>query len=451
MPIVGSLPNTIANGQTADAVPLMADLNYIVSQVNANAASLSNTALLNSTNSFTMVQSGVAATNAANFPIASQAQNSVFNTFQSTLGTNTLTARIAALALSAWTTDAVFTFFPSQTNTGPVGITVDSAGSSSIFSGGQALVGGELRANVPAMVKRTSSRLELLGMVYTRGTNQQVLGFLSSETSGTRGFTFGSGLGVQGNTVFAAPQGYLSGLNMSTPNTTVMAFGTGVATDSSRSVLMSSSGSMTKTTGAWAVGSGNGGLDTGVIAAGTWYHFYEIMRPDTGVVDVVFSLSATAPTMPAGYIFSRLIGSWPTDGSSNWATILQNGDRFEWVTPALAFTHTNQGANAVTHSLSSGVPTNRPNVIALITTNLTLGVSGTMILITPLDTADSAPSATAAPLNTIQLVANTGGTAQVEVRVDANASIRTRADGTDVNFVNRVVTRGWIDRRGRDS
>jgi hypothetical protein len=37
MAIIGTLPNNIQDGQVADATPLMADLNFIVNQVNANA------------------------------------------------------------------------------------------------------------------------------------------------------------------------------------------------------------------------------------------------------------------------------------------------------------------------------------------------------------------------------------------------------------------------------
>lgn len=36
MPIIGTLPNNIQNGQTVDATPVMADFNFIVNQVNAN-------------------------------------------------------------------------------------------------------------------------------------------------------------------------------------------------------------------------------------------------------------------------------------------------------------------------------------------------------------------------------------------------------------------------------
>lgn len=37
MPIIGTLPNNIQNGQSVDAAPVMADFNFIVNQVNANA------------------------------------------------------------------------------------------------------------------------------------------------------------------------------------------------------------------------------------------------------------------------------------------------------------------------------------------------------------------------------------------------------------------------------
>jgi hypothetical protein len=40
MAIIGTLPNNIQNGQLADAVPVMADFNFIVNQVNANASPL---------------------------------------------------------------------------------------------------------------------------------------------------------------------------------------------------------------------------------------------------------------------------------------------------------------------------------------------------------------------------------------------------------------------------
>jgi hypothetical protein len=58
---------------------------------------------------------------------------------------------------------------------------------------------------------------------------------------------------------------------------------------------------------AWAVGTNQGGLDTGSIA-NTTYHIWLIRRPDTGVVDALFSASATSPTMPANYTQKRYLG-----------------------------------------------------------------------------------------------------------------------------------------------
>jgi hypothetical protein len=175
--IIGTLPVTLANATTADATQVMSDLNWIVNEVNANASALSNTALLNATNNFTVVQSGVNATAAANFPVASQVQNSVFQTLTSTLGTNTITARCAALPLTAYATGQVFTFIPSQNNTGAVGITIDSAGSSSIFSGGFSMPANELVAGVPALITRDSSKFDLInGRLNQSGAGTTFLG-----------------------------------------------------------------------------------------------------------------------------------------------------------------------------------------------------------------------------------------------------------------------------------
>src|SRR5581483_3995366 len=78
---------------------------------------------------------------------------------------------------------------------------------------------------------------------------------------------------------------------------------------------------------------GNGSLDTGSIANNTWYHAYLIERTDTGAVDVLVSLSASAPTMPASYTKKRRIGSMKTNGSGQWTAFTQNGDEFLWTTP----------------------------------------------------------------------------------------------------------------------
>ena len=178
--IISSLPNTLTNGTTADASQVMANFNQIVSQVNANAVAAGTVALLAAANTFTQVQSGVAATGAANFPIVSQVRDMVFNTLTSTLGTNTVTARIAALALSGYASGQVFTFVPSQTNTGPMTLNVNGAGAASITRFGTNVTGGSVVANVPVMVRYEAPVFALVGPQMAAG---QIVNTLTSSVA----------------------------------------------------------------------------------------------------------------------------------------------------------------------------------------------------------------------------------------------------------------------------
>jgi hypothetical protein len=81
---------------------------------------------------------------------------------------------------------------------------------------------------------------------------------------------------------------------------------------------------------AWAVGDDAGGMDTGAVAADTLYAVWLIKRSDTGVVDALFSLSFTAPTMPTDYDYKRLIGAVMTDGAANIIAFTQSGDYFRY-------------------------------------------------------------------------------------------------------------------------
>lgn len=115
-------------------------------------------------------------------------------------------------------------------------------------------------------------------------------------------------------------------------------FGAGAATitDGSGYTVALTDSTITKQLDAsWAVGSAAGGLDTGSIAADTWYHYWLIMRSDTGVVDFLFSTSATSPTMPTNYDFKRRIGACLTDSSSNITSYFQRGDRFLYTDQAI--------------------------------------------------------------------------------------------------------------------
>src|SRR3990172_7208651 len=150
--------------------------------------------------------------------------------------------------------------------------------------------------------------------------------------------------------------GLLHGLTLSsnvTDATNDIDIAAGTARDST-DVTNVLAGALTKRLdAAWAVGTNQGGLDTGSIA-NTTYHIWLIKRSDTGVVDALFSTSASAPTMPASYNYKRRIGSIMRVGGAI-VTFVQTGDYFRRKASILDIDVSNPGTGAVTRTLS--VPT----------------------------------------------------------------------------------------------
>lgn len=246
----------------------------------------------------------------------------------------------------------------------------------------------------------------------------------------------------------SVPRSALAGLTLSTAgSSTTMTTAAGQAADSTNAAVMTLTSSIGKTTSAWSVGTGNGGLDTGAIANSTWYHFYVIQRVDTGVVDVLFSLSASAPTMPANYTLKRRIGSGLTNGSGQWTKFVQDGDFFQWdVPPALDVNATNPGTSAVTTTVA--VPTG-VNVMALLNAEVVSTTNATDLLFSDLAITDTSPASNATPLGQIRAIANTSVMGQVQVRTNTSAQVRYRVDNSDAGTVVRAIAVGWFDTRGK--
>lgn len=268
------------------------------------------------------------------------------------------------------------------------------------------------------------------------------------------GLTAGGGVAITNATgsirVSAIERGYLGGYTMSTAGSSAtMTIAAGQATDSTNAAVITLGSSIAKTTGSWAVGTGNGCLDTGSITTSTWYHFYAIYRSDTLVVDVLCSLSASAPSLPAGYTHKRRIGAGKTDGSSQWIAFSQVGDEFLWSAGVLDVNTTNPGTSAVNSALSvpSGI-----KVYAVIRRIVTTGGGGAVTdLVSPIDQADAAPSLTAAPGATLYVPTSSNGATLLIVRTDTSRQVRSRLSFSDASTISKMVTVGWIDRRERDS
>ena len=79
---------------------------------------------------------------------------------------------------------------------------------------------------------------------------------------------------------------------------------------------------------------GANGLDTGTVAANAWYAEFVIYNPATNTQAGLFSLSATAPTLPAGYTMAARMG-WKRTGASGYLLqILQYGNKAQYVVTA---------------------------------------------------------------------------------------------------------------------
>lgn len=253
---------------------------------------------------------------------------------------------------------------------------------------------------------------------------------------------------------FIFPRGYLSGLTLSTAGSS-STFGVtaGQASDSTNAAILNFASALAKTTGTWVVGTGNGALDTGSIATSTWYHAYLIQRPDTGVVDVLISLSVSAPTLPANYTLFRRIGSMKTDGSAHWIKFVQLGDEFLWdvyINDVNAATGTTA---IVARTLT--VPTGF-QVSALVSIGSALGASGDgrFFVFSP-DVNSAGAIANGSSVSNLivgSLVFSAPSSVQsfypMSVRTNAAAQIKTSAVMADSSMY--INTTGWVDHRGKD-
>lgn len=342
----------------------------------------------------------------------------------------TANAITATFGLSAWENDLIFAIEHTAANTGAVTVSIDGLAAKSAFKGNnQALVANDIPSGNFLGLWRYNSTLDKVQL-------------LNPESS------LSAGAAVRDL------RGFISGLIMSTSGPSInMTVGAGKAIDSTNTIILDLGSAIVKTTSAWAVGSTNGGLDTGVIANTTTYFYFLIRRPDTGVVDVLFSLSATAPTLPANYTQFRRIGAARTNGAGQWIPFIQNDDTFLWVTPIIDVDAVNPGTAAVTRNIT--IPAS--SVISFDALLIVGGYTGTnnfTYLISSLDVPDLAPQA----YGTATLSGISSGTAATpgasgwdytphQVRA-VNRQIRSRLSASGASDRLGIITRGWIDTRG---
>lgn len=249
-------------------------------------------------------------------------------------------------------------------------------------------------------------------------------------------------------------RGWLAGLTMKnddTSPTTVIDTSAGVANSDDATTLMSLSTFTKNANAAWAVGSGNGCLDSNsgtTLTANSWYNLYVIARTDSGIVDQLCTKMpnpSTVPVLPTNYTKQRRIGSFKTDGSAHVLGFVQNGDTFLWKTPVQNVSSTNPGTNATLRALA--VPTG-VRVKGIMSVALSVGTVGTFMYVSSPDQIDVVPSASAFTVFQ-NAVNNSQSNGQASIWTDTSAQVRTRFSISDANVSVIIVTNGWEDPRGR--
>jgi hypothetical protein len=243
--------------------------------------------------------------------------------------------------------------------------------------------------------------------------------------------------------------GFISGFTLSTAGSSgTFAIAAGSTVDTSGSdFLRITSGTFTKTTGAWTAGSGNGALDSGSIAASTWYHVFVIKRTDTGVVDVLVSASATNPTLPSPYTLFRRIGAMKTDSSSKWTAFLQIGNTFWWNAPVGDVSVSSPGTTGVLRTISTPLGVSVEAIMTVIgsaSNGSTDSPQG--IYISDPALPDTAASNTVNSFYVNSLATTTFGLgATMRVFTNTSSQVRTRLAVSTSGTTLIINTQGWVD------
>lgn len=234
------------------------------------------------------------------------------------------------------------------------------------------------------------------------------------------------------------------GLGLSTAGSSAtFAVAAGRAADSTGLYNIALASALSKTTSAWAAGTNQGALDTGVIAINTWYHVFVIKNPTTGVSDVLISTNVSAPTMPSGYTLKRRIGSLLTNSSSQWVSFTQFGDEFIWAAP---FKDKDGSVGLGAALLTITVPPDVNVRARLRGFFINASVGSQMLIQSPSETS-AAPSATRGNVTANTAVTNIAAPFTVDVTTDTSRRIRYSFDAASNDVA--LDTYGWLDTRGR--
>ena len=250
-------------------------------------------------------------------------------------------------------------------------------------------------------------------------------------------------------------RGFIDGMVLSNDTDTAhdISISAGECRDSTNATNLKADSAFVKRIDAtWAVGTTNGGLDTGAVANSTWYYVHAILLDSDGVtVDYLFSTSATSPTMPSGYTKFRAVGAVLTDGSANIIQFIQDGDLFEFLAPIHDVDQTN-GITTTAGSHALSVPSLAKGVTAIMNLRMNDNSNAASMWVYPTDITDAPPSDIASPGATLKT--DRDGTNGNETFLGGyhcravSGNVRIVGDAT-LDQVD-IFTTGFIYKRGKE-
>ena len=213
--------------------------------------------------------------------------------------------------------------------------------------------------------------------------------------------------------------------------------GAGQCSDSTNVVTISGT-PFTKTLAAFAAGTGNGGMGTGLtVAASTWYFPFAAIIG--GRFDIFFDTTPIPTHFPASTTAYRRLRPIKTDGSSNILAHSAKGDLVQWGNCAMDFNPLNLTSGAATQNLAFNVP---PGIQTMWQGHVQFGIASGQVQVdfnTPGQTS-AANSVVAGP--------NPNGV-WVQCMTDTNGLIAVTYKASPVTLNLYAATSGWIDDCGR--
>jgi len=240
------------------------------------------------------------------------------------------------------------------------------------------------------------------------------------------------------------PPGHLFGCALSnngTDPTNDIDITAGNCRDSGNAVDMTIPARTKRLDAPWVTGTNQGGLSSSLTIANTTYHVFAIRV--AGVDDVGFDTSVTAANLIADHSAThiRRLGSLQRI-SGAWQLFTQVNDEFKLKTPISDYTDSALGTSAADFTLASipaGIVVN-----AIITATCWKTGTGSRVHLWPKTLTDQT-----ATFNNSQVMDTVGGGATWTGVIETNTTPAIRAVAIAASTNLSILTRGWIDTRGR--